>query len=156
MAFGAFVERGATQRHALVNGAAITNLGGLAHHHPHRMVKKHPLANACAGMDFYASQKPGNVRDKAPQPLEILLPAPVGWPVQEHRMQARVTGDDLPAAAGRRVAVKNALNVGADSGKHIFKFIPARTFTLQAAGQAGQVGAYWPCREPGLGFLLET
>ena len=54
MPLGALVERGAAQRDALVNRAAVADLGRLAHHHAHGMVKKHTVADFGARMDFNA------------------------------------------------------------------------------------------------------
>src|SRR5260221_13502260 len=36
-----------------------------------------------------------------------------------YRMQTRITGDDLPGAACRRVAVEDALDIGAQAVKHL-------------------------------------
>ena len=58
------------------------------------------------------------MRDEAPEPLEAVAPAPVGAAVQKQRVQAGVAGQHLPGGAGGRVAVEDALDVGAESGKH--------------------------------------
>jgi len=76
------------------------------------MVKKHPFPDPGAGVDFNAGEKTGTVRNKAAQPLQPVVPAPVGAPVQHQGVQTGVAGEHLPGRARRRVAVKNALNIG--------------------------------------------
>jgi hypothetical protein len=39
----------------------------------------------------------------------------MGQPMQHHGVQTGVTSQDFPSAAGSRVTVKDALNVGANS-----------------------------------------
>ena len=118
MALGALVQRGTAQRHALVDGAAVADLGGLAHHHAHGVVEEHALANLGAGVDLDAGEPAREVRDEAPQPLQAVVPAPVRGAVQPDRMQARITGDHLPRAARGRIAVEDALDIGAQAGEH--------------------------------------
>ena len=82
------------------------------------MVKKYALANHCAGVNFNTREAARYVRDKAPQPFQIMHPAPMRTAVQHQRMQAGVAGEHLPGAAGSGVAVKDALNVRAQARKH--------------------------------------
>jgi hypothetical protein len=113
MAFGAFVERCSAQGHALVDGAAVADFSGLAHHHAHGVVKKHLLTDLGTGVNLNAGKPARDVRDEAPQPLEAMVPAPMRPAVQHQSVQARVAGQDFPGGTGRRVTVKNALDVGA-------------------------------------------
>jgi hypothetical protein len=39
----------------------------------------------------------------------------MGLPVKKHRVQAGVARQHFPSGAGRRVALKNALNIGTES-----------------------------------------
>ena len=71
-----------------------------------------------ARMDFNARDAAREVRDKAPEPLEAVRPAPVRAPVQHQRVQAGVASQHFPARARRRVALKNALDVGTQARKH--------------------------------------
>ena len=118
MAFFTLVERCAAQRDALVNRAAITDLGSLTHHHAHRVVKKHAFANLGTRVDLDTRQPTRDVRDKPARPLEAMRPAGVRPAVQHYSVKAGVAGEHFPGRTGGRVAVKNALNVGADSGEH--------------------------------------
>ena len=111
VALGTLVERGSAQRDTLIDGAAVTNFGGLAHHHPHRVVKENPLANLCTRVNFNAGQETPDVRYKTTEPFEIVGPEPMRPAVQHQRVQAGVTGQHLPRAAGSRVTVEDALNV---------------------------------------------
>jgi hypothetical protein len=87
------------------------------------MVKENALTELGARVNFNASGKAGKVRNKAAQPFETVRPAPVGAAMQYHRMQARVAGEHLPGTAGSGVAVENALNIGAEAGKHLSESI---------------------------------
>src|SRR5207249_4878441 len=160
---GPFVQRGAAQRDTLVNRAAVTDLGGLADDDAHGMVEKHALADFCAGVDFNAGEPARNMRNKAAQPFEAVVPAPVRAAVQHLRMHARVAGQHFPGRAGGRVAVKNALDVGADSGKHDAKStggpacLLARSFCPLPARLFWPLPATWPWpRRAGYGFLRDS
>ena len=50
--FGALVQRSATQRHAMVDGAAVADFGCFANDHSHPVVKEHPFADHGARMDL--------------------------------------------------------------------------------------------------------
>src|SRR5260221_6340090 len=52
-------------------------------------------------------------------PYTTLFRSPVRRALQPDRMQTRITGDDLPGAACRRVAVEDALDIGAQAVKHL-------------------------------------
>ena len=113
MAFDALVQRGSAQGDALVNRAAIADFGRFADDHAHGMVKEHALADLGAGMNFNPREKAGDMGNKPPGPLESVRPAPVRQTVQDHCMQTGIAGQHLPGAARSRVAVKNALDIGA-------------------------------------------
>jgi hypothetical protein len=118
VALSAFVERGAAEGNALVNCATIADLCGFADYGAHGVVKKYALAQHSTGVNLNARDKARQVRDKTPQPFEPVRPAPVRGAVQHHGVQAGVAGDHLPSGARSGVAVKDALDIGADSGKH--------------------------------------
>jgi hypothetical protein len=118
MALGALGQRGAAQRHALVDGAALADDGGLADHHAHAVIDEHPLGDGRARMDLDAGQPARELRHEAAQPAQVAHPEPVCEPVQDQRMQARIQGQDLPCAARRGVAVEDALDVGAEALEH--------------------------------------
>ena len=111
MAFGAFVERGAAQCHALVDGATVANFCRLAHHHAHRVIEKHALANLGTRVNLNTREKACDVRHKAAQPFEPVIPKPMGTAVKHQCMQAGVAGERLPCVARSWVAVKNGMYV---------------------------------------------
>ena len=119
MALFALVERGASQGHPVVDGAAIADFGRLTNHHAHAVVDEHAMADLRARVDLDTREPAVPVRDPAPQPLEAPVPAGMGQPVKHHRMKPRVAGDHLPARARRRVALQDAIDVGFHSGKHV-------------------------------------
>ncbi len=121
MALGTLVQRRAAQRDAVVDRAAVADLGGLADHHTHGMVEEHALADFGAGMDLDAGEPACNMRGETPQPGEAVVPEPVRRPVQDERVQARITGQDLPGAARGRITVEDALDIGAKTGEHGLK-----------------------------------
>ena len=84
----------------------------LTHHHPHSVIKEHLIADVRSRVYLNACEKAGHVGNKTPQPLEAMVPAPMRTAVQDDGVQAGVTGQHLPRAAGSGVAVKNALNIG--------------------------------------------
>jgi hypothetical protein len=70
------------------------------------------------GMDLDAGQEAGDVRDEAGQPMPAARPTP-GRPAMHHqRMQARVTGQHLPAAASGGIPFEDAGNVFPDALEH--------------------------------------
>jgi hypothetical protein len=99
----------------LINGAAIANFSGFAHHHTHGMVKKYPLTNHGRWMNFNAGEKPRHIRDKASQPKQTRSPASVGYAVKQQGMQTGVTGQNFQPATGGWVSVEDGLRVGANS-----------------------------------------
>ncbi|MNT88639.1 hypothetical protein D3C72_2292280 [compost metagenome] len=84
------------------------------------MVEEHALTDLGAGMDLDACEPARKVRDETPWPLEAVVPAPVSGAMQPDRVQARITGDHLPRAARGRIAVEDALDIGAQAGEHRF------------------------------------
>ncbi|MPM60586.1 hypothetical protein SDC9_107438 [bioreactor metagenome] len=118
VALGALVKRRAAQRHALVDRAAVADLGRLADDHTHCMIEEHAVADLRAGVDFDAGEPARHMRDEAPQPLEAMRPTPVRRSMQPDGMQARIACDHFPGTAGSRVALKNALDIGSQAVKH--------------------------------------
>jgi hypothetical protein len=59
------------------------------------------------------------VRHEPREPAQAATPEEVGEAVDQQRVKAGVTRDDLPGGPGRRVAVEHAGNVFADAGEHV-------------------------------------
>jgi hypothetical protein len=88
------------------------------------MIKKNTLADLGTRVDFNPGQPPRKVGNESPQPLEPTVPAPMGPPMQDEGMQTGVTGQHLPSRARSRIAVKNALNIGAKAFEHAQSLAP--------------------------------
>ena len=75
MALGALGERRAAERHALVDGAVVADLGGLADDHAHAVVDEDAPADRRARMDLDPGEEAREVRDPAAEPVEAVPPA---------------------------------------------------------------------------------
>jgi hypothetical protein len=82
------------------------------------MVEENPVADLGAGMDLDAREPTREVGNEATKPLEAMVPTPVPWTMQPDGMQAGVARDHFPGAAGSRVALKNALDIGSQAVEH--------------------------------------
>src|SRR6185503_12305685 len=102
------LERSAAERHALVDGAAVADLRGLADHHAHAVIDEHARAELRAGMDLDAGDKAAEVRSKAPEQAQVVLPEPARDLVDPDRVQAGIAEQDLARAARRRVPFADA------------------------------------------------
>jgi hypothetical protein len=91
MPFLAAGQRGATQGHALVQGAVVANLGGLANHHAHPVIDEHPSTDASPGMNFNAGQNTPEMR-------------------HEPGVKPRITQHDLKPRSGCRIACQCRVN----------------------------------------------
>ena len=119
MALGALVQRCASQRYSMIDGAIVTHFGRLTNHHAHAVIDEHSLAYFGAGVNFNTRKKAAPMGNPARQPPPAAVPATVGHTVQHHGMKARVRKHHIPAAASRRIAFKNALDIGLDARKHL-------------------------------------
>src|SRR3954466_4481909 len=118
MALLTAIERRAAERHALIDGAAVADLGRLADHHAHAVVDEHARADLRARMDLDAGEPAPEVRGEAPEPGEAVQPEPARELVDVDGVQPRVAGEDFPGRARRRVALQDAGYVAAQLGKH--------------------------------------
>ena len=118
MAFGALGQRGAAQRHALVDGAVVADLGGFAHHHTHAMVDEDPAADGGAGMDLDAREKTRHLGGEAPQPVQVHAPEGMGPAVHDDGMETRITGHHLPGGPRGGVTLEDAGDVFSGAFEH--------------------------------------
>src|SRR4029077_7516748 len=108
----------AAERHALVNGAAVTYFRSFADHHAHAVVDEDARAEPGAGMDLDPGERAAEVRGKAPEQLEPVQPEPARELVDVDRVQAGIAGQYLPRRARRRVALEDAGDIAAQSREH--------------------------------------
>jgi len=59
------------------------------------MVNKEPLADSGSGMNFNACQEAADVRKKASQELESVLPKEVGDTVEPQSVESRIAEDNI-------------------------------------------------------------
>src|SRR5204862_1735755 len=118
MTFRAAIERRAAERHALVDSAAVADLGGLADHHAHAVVDEDAGADFRARVDFDAGEEAPEMRGEAPEPLQSMQPEAARELVDPDRVQTRIAGQHLPSTAGRRVALEDAGDIAAQLRKH--------------------------------------
>ena len=113
-----FVQRGSAQGHA--PGRWCSRRQSRPFRPPPRpwRGRRTPTFNLGAGVDFNAREPARKVRNEAPQPFQPAAPAPVRRPVQPDGVQAGVTGDHLPGAARSQGHGQDALDIGAQAGKH--------------------------------------
>ena len=76
MALGALGQRGAAERHALVDRAVVADLGRLADHDAHAVVDEDAPADRRAGVDLDAGEEARQMRDEARQPVQAVAPEP--------------------------------------------------------------------------------
>lgn len=69
-------------------------------------------------MDLDPGQKPIDVGEKTAQEKKLVLPQEVSYPVQPNGVQSRVTEYYLPSGLGRRIFIKDGLNILSYSLEH--------------------------------------
>jgi hypothetical protein len=165
MALGAFGERGAAERDALVDRASVTHLGRLADHHAHAVVDEHVVPDRGPRMDLDAGGKARQMRDEPARDVPAARPAGMGDAVQQQRVQARITGEHLPRRTRSGVAFADAGDVFTQSGKHVVGLLLAKSqcmpgpVIVQACGDASrsrcsQMGEQQPAVGHELSFAI--
>ncbi len=111
--------RCATQRDAVIEGAVVADLGGLADDDAHAVVDKYPATDDRARMDLDPGEPPAPMRQPAGEPPQSPAPERMGDPaVPDQCVQPRVASQDLPSGPGGRVAVEDDRDVFAKSAEH--------------------------------------
>ena len=118
MPLGAFGERGAAESDALIDRAIITDLGGFTDDHAKAMINEYPPTNRRPGVNFNARQTARNMGNKSSYPFETCTPAGIGPAMHHDRVQTGIAGQDLPAAAGCRVAFDDAADIFLNLAEH--------------------------------------
>src|SRR6266571_1992749 len=118
MALGAAIKGGAAERYALVDGAAVTDLCGLADDDAHAVVDEDATADLRPGMDLDARQPAAELGDEPPQPAQTAAPEPVRHLVDVDGVQTRVAGQNFPCGARRRVTLEDAGDIAAQFSEH--------------------------------------
>ena len=114
MALATFHKRRTAKRYTLIDRAVVSNLCGLSNHNAHPMIDKHTLAELGPRMNLNPRQPTGDHGNQSGEPLQKSNPAApelMCQTMQPQGMQARISGQNLKAAAGRRIAVQNGLDI---------------------------------------------
>ena len=101
----------AAERHAVVDRAVVTDLGGFADHDAHAVVDEQAAADGRARVDLDAGQVARKLGKPARKEKTIVLVEPVRLPVQDERMEALVKQKDLKCGARSGIAVADRARV---------------------------------------------
>ena len=110
--------RDAAQRDVVVERHVVADFRRLADHDAHAVVDEEPIADLHAGVNLDARQEAPEMRDEAPQKLEVAVPRPMRHAVELDRVKTRVAQNDLQARAHRRVALEDDIYIFAKSLEH--------------------------------------
>jgi hypothetical protein len=109
---------GAAEGDSLVDEGVVSDNGCFADDNAHAVVNKHALANGRAGVNFDAGQEARKVGDQAGDEGNSHKVQPVGEPVEQQRLQARVAKQNLKPVASGWIAIENDAEVGNKSIEH--------------------------------------
>src|SRR5207244_12302799 len=118
MPLGPAVERGAAKGHALVDRAAVADLGGFADHDSHAVIDEHAAADLRTRMNLDAGQPASHLGNEAAEPAQAMKPEPVPELVDVERVPPWIGGDHFPACTRRRVALQDACDIVAQLFEH--------------------------------------
>src|SRR5436189_5160306 len=102
MPLGPAVERGAAKGHALVDRAAVADLGGFADDDPHAVIDEHAAADLRTRMNLDAGQPASQLGSEAAEPAQAVNPEPARAPEAVRRVPAWLARGHVAARARRR------------------------------------------------------
>ena len=105
------VLAGAAEGDAVVDGAVVADLGGLADDDAHAVVDEQTAADFSAGVYLDAGHMPRELRKGTREEKVLVLIEPVCLAVVKQSMEALIEEDDLERGARRRVAVADRTSV---------------------------------------------
>jgi hypothetical protein len=119
VAFAADAVRGvgAAQRHALIDGYIVSDLGGFADDDAKAMIDEQVAADRGAGMDVDAGQPARQMIDEAREEEQVRLEQPVGNAVHADGEQPRIE-QNFPARTRRGIARLDRVQIGDEPVKH--------------------------------------
>src|SRR3989475_8768338 len=118
MPLGPAVERGAAKGHALVDRAAVADLGGFADCAPHAVIDEHAAADLRTRMNLDAGQPASQLGSEAAEPAQAVNPEPVPELVDVERVQPGIASEHFPACTRSRVALQDACDIVAQLFEH--------------------------------------
>jgi len=118
----ALVPGGATERHAVIQGAVVADFCGLPHHHPHAVVDEDAAADGGTRVNFDPGEPAADMRGETCQPFPFHAPQLVRQAVDNHGVKARVGGDDLKPRACGRITVEHDGDVFLELAEQVHAF----------------------------------
>jgi hypothetical protein len=82
------------------------------------VINEEPATYLCPWVDLDPGQKAIDVGEKAAQEKKLVLPQKVGYAMQPESVQARIAADHLPNGLGRRIFIKDGLDIFSDYLEH--------------------------------------
>jgi hypothetical protein len=112
------LEAGPAERHPLVEGDPLADLGCLADHNAGAVVDEELAADLRRRVDLDAGDRPGQVREHARRNRHPRLEQRVGKPVREQGLNPGPAQQDLQRrdSLRRRIAIAGGRDVGAHLG----------------------------------------
>jgi hypothetical protein len=108
----------AAERDAVIEGAAVADLRGLADHHTHAVVDEDAPADGAPGWISIPVRKRVECEASRASQRRPIRHIAVRDAMQLQRVEARIAGDHLPDRARGGIAVENAVDVFADAAEH--------------------------------------
>ena len=105
------VLAGAAQRHAVVDGAVVPDLGGLPEHNTHAVVNEQLAADFGAGMDLDAGEMPRQLTDEPCAEKPFVPIQKMCDLVRDQHMKTGIQNDDLRHIARGGVLVPDVFCV---------------------------------------------
>ena len=117
MALSAFLARSA-KGYALINRAAVANLGGFADNDAHSVVNKHAAADFCRRMNLNAGAVPHNLRNCPGKKTVTVVPKPVCRSVPHNGVKTGVNKQNLKRRGRCGVTLFNGVYILFKPFKH--------------------------------------
>ena len=100
---------GAAEGRSLIQKAVVAYLGGLAYHYPRAVVYKEPLAYLRGGVDLYSGKEFPELRKSARGGLKVVDIKPVGYAVDDNRVEPRIGQEYLYSRTRGGVALADGI-----------------------------------------------
>ena len=106
-----FGPGGSPESHAVVQGAVVANLSGLADDNPHSMIDEKSSTDLGTGMNLDPGKETSGLREKPPQKVKVTVPEGMGQAIKEKDMKSRITENHLHNTSHGGITFEHDLNV---------------------------------------------